>query len=142
MNSAQVPAAACAIRVPSLLRCALEITRIKWLLGRRGLEGALQWIRGRVEGIPCSEEAGSDAVRAVEYHVAMAGALYPARALCLEQSLALYWLLRRQGVAVKYCTGVQPFPFVAHSWLEYQGEVVNDVAEHVKWFAPLPEQLP
>jgi hypothetical protein len=37
---------------------------------------------------------------------------------------------------------VQPYPFQAHAWIEYQGEVVNDVPEHARFFARLPEQLP
>jgi hypothetical protein len=80
-------------------------------------------------------------VKATEHAVAMAGALYPGRALCLEQSLVLYYLMRRQGVAVNYCQGVQPYPFQAHAWIEYDGEPINDVAEHVKRFARLPEEL-
>lgn len=136
------PGAEPAIRVPSVFRCAVEITRIKRRLGRRGLDATLRWVRDRVEGIMCTDDVPIDAVRAVEHRVAMVGALYPARALCLEQSLALYCLLRRQGVAARYRTGVQPFPFVAHAWVEYRGEVINDVAEHVKWFAPLPDPLP
>jgi transglutaminase-like putative cysteine protease len=72
----------------------------------------------------------------------MAGALYLGRAKCLEQSLALYYLLRRQGVAVAYCQGVQPYPFRAHAWVEYRGQVINDVPEHARFFARLPEQLP
>lgn len=130
------------VRVPSVIRCAIEITRIKRRLRGRGLDATLRWVRRRVDGIACTDDAAVDAIRTVEHRVAMAGALYPARALCLEQSLALYCLLRRQGVAVRYRTGVQPFPFIAHAWVEYRGEVINDVAEHVKWFAPLPEPLP
>jgi hypothetical protein len=44
-------------------------------------------------------------------------------------------------VAVRYRQGVQPFPFKAHAWLEYRGEVINDVPEHAKQFTPLPESL-
>ena len=72
----------------------------------------------------------------------MAGALYPGRALCLEQSLALYYLLRRRGVPVRYCQGVQPYPFEAHAWVEYGGTPINDVIDHVTLFARFPDQLP
>lgn len=141
-RSDAVPAVRRVIHVPSVLSCAAEITRIKRRLRGRGLDATLRWVRKRVDGVACNEDFPIDVVRAVEHRIALAGALYPARALCLEQSLALYCLLRRQGVAVRYRTGVQPFPFVAHAWVEYRGEVINDVAEHVKWFAPLPEPLP
>ena len=80
--------------------------------------------------------------RTAEYRVAMVGALYPGRARCLEQSLTLYVLLRCKGVAVKYRHGVKRYPFQAHVWIEYQGQVINDVSEHVEQFAILPDQLP
>jgi len=81
-------------------------------------------------------------VQATEYAVAMAGALYPGRAKCLEQSLAVYYLLGRRGAPVRFRMGVQSHPFLAHAWVEYQGQPITDVAEHVKWFAPLPDELP
>jgi hypothetical protein len=128
--------------VPSVLQCGLTIAWMKLLLGTLGFTGTLRWIRRRVTHVSPSCAATLDEVRAVEYAVAMAGALYPGRAKCLEQSLTLYYLLRRCGVAVRYCQGVQPHPFEAHAWVEYLGEVVNDVPEHVRFFARLPEQLP
>jgi hypothetical protein len=130
------------LRVPSVLRCGMTIARIKWLLGTSGFEGTLAWIRARIENIPATATAELDRVRALEYAVAMAGALYPGRARCLEQSLTLFYLLRRQGVAVKYCQGAQPYPFQAHAWIEYRGEVINDVPEHSQFFARFPDQLP
>jgi transglutaminase-like putative cysteine protease len=108
----------------------------------QGYEGALGWVRRRVDGVPATSTASVEAVRAVEHRVAMAAAFYPGRALCLEQSLALYLLLRRRGVAVRYRQGVQSHPFQAHAWVEYRGEVINDVAEHTERFTPFPDQLP
>jgi len=81
-------------------------------------------------------------VKTAEWSVAMAAAFYPGRAQCLERSLVLYYLLRRQGIPVQYCHGVQPFPLVSHAWIEYQGEVINDVPERVREFARFPDQLP
>jgi hypothetical protein len=68
--------------------------------------------------------------------------LYPGRARCLEQSLVLYYLLRRRGVALHYRQGVMPHPFQAHAWIEYRDEVITDVAEHAAQFACMPDQLP
>jgi hypothetical protein len=118
------------------------ITWLKILLRVRGFRATLDWIRDRIEHLAATSEARLETVMAVEYAVAMAGALYPGRAKCLEQSLTLYYLLRGQGVAAVYCQGVQPYPFQAHAWIEYQGKVINDVAEHARFFARLPEQLP
>jgi hypothetical protein len=115
---------------------------IKLALKARGFERTIGWIRREIGEIPATESASMDTVKAAEYAVAMAGALYPGRAKCLEQSLVLYYLLRRQGVALQYCHGVQPYPFRAHAWIEYRGRVINDVPEHALQFARLPERLP
>lgn len=123
-------------------QCWFTIAAIKTGLRTRGFGRTIQWIRRRVEAVPEVTLVNSEVIKTTECAVAMAGALYPGRALCLEQSLTLYCLLRRQGVAVKYCQGVQPYPFRAHSWVEYNGEPINDVAEHVRSLARLPDQLP
>lgn len=130
------------LTVPSVFRCGVLMAWFKVLLRARGFLGTLEWIRRRIEPLPAISEAGLETVKAVEYAVAMAGALYPGRAKCLEQSLTLYYLLRIQGVAAVYCQGVQPYPFQAHAWIEYQGDVINDVPEHIRYFARLQEQLP
>jgi hypothetical protein len=130
------------IRVPSVLRCAATLFAVKASLRCLGFARTIQLIRRRMEGVPESGDDNIDAIKATEYAVAMAGAFYPGRALCLEQSLALYCLLRGQGVAVRYRQGVQAHPFAAHAWVEYGGVVLNDVQERIKPFAPLPELLP
>jgi hypothetical protein len=74
-----------------------------------------------------------------ERRVALACAFYPGRALCLERSWVLYYLLRHQGIDVRFATGVKVDPFGAHAWVEYQGVPLNDVAEHVALYARLWE---
>jgi hypothetical protein len=130
------------IRIPSVPRCWFMISVVKLLLKIRGFGRTIQWIRQRVKGVAAASSVDVETVKRAEFAVAMTGAFYPGRALCLEQSLTLYYLLRRQGIGVKYCQGVQPYPFEAHAWIEYRGEVINDVAEHARLFARLPEQLP
>jgi hypothetical protein len=130
------------IRIPSVLRSGLTISFMKLMLRVRGFGRTIKWIRERVVGVPATTVVDVEIVRRAEHAVAMAGAWYPGRALCLEQSLALYYLLRRQGVPVKYCPGVRPYPFGAHAWVEYCGEPVNDVTEHVSWYTRMPDQLP
>ncbi len=137
-----VPAGATTVAIPSVFRCGLMIIALKTLLRTRRFAGTIGWIRRRVEGIPVGEPVPMKAVLDVAWAVAIAGSLYPGRAKCLEQSLVLYYILRRRGVAVDYCQGVHPFPFQAHAWIEYAGKPVSDVVEHTKRFARLPELLP
>jgi hypothetical protein len=52
----------------------------------------------------------------------------PRRASCLQQSLALSWLLGRQGIDSELRIGVrkQDGKFEAHAWLERQGRLLYD----------------
>lgn len=45
---------------------------------------------------------------------------------CLPRSLALFRFLRSLGLPVEHCIGLKQFPFLAHAWTEYQGEVLHD----------------
>jgi hypothetical protein len=129
------------IRIPSVLWCGLMIFVVKTALQARGLGWTIGWIRRRVGSISDAALVDAEEVKAAERAVAMAGALYPGRAKCLEQSLVLYCLLRRQRVPIEFRLGVQPQPFLAHAWIEYQGEPINDVAEHVRQFVPMGTEL-
>ena len=71
--------------------------------------------------------------------LAMAAVFYPGRARCLEQSLALYVLLRRRGVPVRLRLGVQPYPFNAHAWVELNGAPLNERVETVRQFVPFED---
>ena len=58
---------------------------------------------------------------------------------CLERSLVLQWLLRRQGCPAELRIGVRPdiAGLDAHAWVEIDGEPVNDRRDIAQAFAPL-----
>lgn len=60
------------------------------------------------------------------------------RANCLQQSLVLWWLLRRQGIETDLRIGVRKHEqrFEAHAWVEYLGIVLNDRNDVHQRFAP------
>jgi transglutaminase superfamily protein len=126
------------LRAPPLWVCGLLIGAAKIALKLVDLRRMLRWMNA-CAGVKPSEGVDPSVVAAVERAVALAAALYPGRALCLEQSLVLYYFLRRRAINATFRIGVQAYPFAAHAWVEYRGQPVNDVEEHVKWFAPLPE---
>ena len=68
-------------------------------------------------------------IASVCHTVQGAARFYIRRIDCLEKSMAVYRLLRIRGIVVQLCIGVQKYPFYAHAWVEYQGEVVNDSQE-------------
>lgn len=109
--------------VPSVLRVIALITLIDFTTRTFGLRRTLQWVQ-RSAARPRS--AASPDVAVCAELVATAAAFYPRRALCLEQSLALYLLLRRRNVSAELRLGVQPRPFYAHAWVEVNGTPVNE----------------
>lgn len=60
------------------------------------------------------------------------------RGTCLERSLLLGYLLRRQGWDVQLCFGaaLRGDQCLGHAWLECQGDVVNDRADVAAAFTP------
>ena len=125
------------VGMPSLVEAMLLLAASKMLLWLFGFERTWYWIQRLTSRVPRLREVDPDAVSRAEYRIAMAAALYPGRAACLERSLTLYWYLRRRGVGVHFRMGVQMYPFLAHAWLELEGRAINDVPEHVKRFVPI-----
>lgn len=125
-----------------MARCLVTIAIIKARLFVSGLGPTLRWIRRREVQTPITRLTPQAFLTACEYAVAMAAAVYPGRALCLERSLALFYFARRGGIAVTYHHGVLPLPFAAHAWVEYEGRVVNDVEERLLEFLRLPQVCP
>ena len=51
---------------------------------------------------------------------------YPKSPACLQQSVALSWMLRRRGIPADLEIGVRQSPFESHAWVEVAGNVIND----------------
>jgi Transglutaminase-like superfamily len=62
----------------------------------------------------------------------------PLRTNCLEQSLALWWVLERRGIAAELRIGARKDAdhLEAHAWLELDGKVLNETAEEHLHFVP------
>lgn len=58
--------------------------------------------------------------------VQLACVWYPKRALCLQRSAVTTCLLKIYGVTASMVVGIRPMPFMAHAWVESEGNVVND----------------
>jgi hypothetical protein len=123
--------------VPSVGGTMLRLAVLKAALATAGFGRTWRWIRAKAQRAPERRVVDTALVARTEYAVAMAAALYPGHAACLERSLMLYWHLRRAGVVVTYRMGVQMYPFLAHAWVEYDGVPINDVPEHVRLFRPI-----
>jgi hypothetical protein len=127
------------VRWWSVVSCMVSIALVRRSLAWSGFARTLRRIRNRSERAGIASHPSPDIIAMADRVVALAAALYPGRALCLERSLVLYDRLRHEGAAVELRIGVQATPFAAHAWVTYGGEPVNDSAEHVSHFVVMPE---
>lgn len=67
----------------------------------------------------------------------------PIRPTCLEESLALWYLLGEQGINPQLRIGVRKTDgkFEAHAWVEYQGQTLNQSNEVHKHYAAFDSDL-
>jgi hypothetical protein len=65
------------------------------------------------------------------------------RANCLEQSLVLWWLLRRRGIDAVLRIGARKESdrFEAHAWVELDSQVLNDAAAEHRHFVPFERAI-
>lgn len=127
---------------PGLWRSMMTLSLVRLSLVLLGLGRTVQVIRRLDRHRGSIPQHDAEAARRIEQTVATAAALFPCRALCLEQSLTLYALLRRSAVPARLRLGIQAYPFAAHAWVETNGEPLNDIAEHVAFYTPLEDMLP
>ena len=127
-----------ALRVPGLVRVFVLLALFDGVLRlggmRRGL-GVARRLAGRRRAPAGWEDGGT---RLLAQRVATAAAFYPRRALCLEQSLTLFVLLRRAGAPAELKVGARTMPFAAHAWIELDGEPVNEPRDFIAQLVPFP----
>mgnify|MGYP006189790501 CR=1 FL=1 len=124
-------------RPPGLLSCLATLLCVDVLSRVIGLRRTLSFLR-RVTPATAARSGQDVLIDATAHRVSLAAAFYPRRALCLEQSLTLFVLLRRRGVAAELRLGVQPRPFYAHAWVEAGGRPVSESENLPLTFAAFP----
>lgn len=85
-----------------------------------------------------AEQTRASARRAAQM-VAVACRRQPFRSSCLPRTIVLWNLLRRRGIATDVRIGARSNSqgeFQAHAWLEWNGEVLNDVADVAQQYLP------
>lgn len=123
---------------PHVVTCTVLLAAANLSLKTLGLRRSVRLARRLVKRAPGGADADRGQVMEVARRVATAAAFYPGRAQCLEQSLALFLLLRRRGIGAELRIGVQPFPFTAHAWVEHEGRPVNEREDYVTRLAAFP----
>lgn len=98
---------------------AVGAARVLAHLPPRRIRAVLTLVRGRAAPATHSQVAAAlDAVLGVSV-------LYGGR-YCLQRSLATVLLCRIRGVWPTWCVGVRTAPFVAHAWVEAEGQPVGE----------------
>jgi Transglutaminase-like superfamily len=124
--------------VQALFLLPLTAVALRWP-GFRRWQSALAGL-ARIDAAPAGSLVETAAQRGrVTAHLIRAAACHsPYRASCLQQSLVLWWLLRRQGIHSDLRIGVRKERgrIEAHAWVEHSGTVLNDVGKVHQYFLP------
>ena len=126
--------------MPSMVQCGLALMVLIGALRTIGFARTLRVVRRSTRRVARAGDVPLETAEAVAQRVAMVAGFFPGRARCLEQSLTLYYLLRRLGMEATFRLGVQPVSFAAHAWVEYGGEPVleGELVHTVVAFPELP----
>lgn len=118
-----LPLTALGLRLVGFKRCQTALARLAPVNGAHPTERADSLMRQ---------------ARAAARMVSVAARYGPYRATCLRQSLTLWWLLRRQGIASDLCFGARKEAgrVEAHAWVELQGVALNEAQDVHQRFAP------
>ena len=95
----------------------------------RRIRAVLTLLRRRAT--PATYQQAKDAQDSVLAVSVLCGGRY-----CLQRSLATTLLCRLRGVWPTWCTGVRTAPFVAHAWVEADGQPVGE-PEGPGYYRPL-----
>jgi hypothetical protein len=114
-----------------LAQAAVALPAVAALIRVKGLKGC-QALLARLSPVanPGLRADGSaeSLARGVVRIVTAAAAHGPYRANCLQQSVTLWWLLRRRGLEGELRIGTRKRDghFDAHAWVEFSGRALNE----------------
>jgi len=108
-----------------ILKAIVGFIVFDFVLNTRSLQGLCECIQGwPVKHQPDNPQLPT--VGQVCAAVEQASLWYPKKSLCLQRSAVATWLLRREGIAAELVLAVRSMPFMAHAWVEVNGDVIND----------------
>ena len=122
------------------LRVAVVLPLISLCLKLRGFAATQRWLeKARPKRSSSDRMETTQSVGEIVRAVAAAVRHGLGHSTCLEQSLILWWLLRREGITSQLRIGVRKDgeKFEAHAWVECEGEAIGGpgtVHQHYKAF--------
>jgi hypothetical protein len=116
------------------INAAAALISIKLMLLTLGFARTLRFLTWRTIGRATNVYPDTASLESAARTVVAAAVLIPGRIECLEQSLALWHLLRRRGVGAELTFGMRQYPFGAHAWVTYRGEPLNEDREALRHY--------
>ena len=109
------------------LRAMVALPLIRESLRRRGFQATQASLQKRI-GAPGAPTTDTQRIATTVRMVQAAARHGLGPASCLEESLTLWWLLARQGVASELRIGVRKDAggIKAHAWVEREGAALNE----------------
>jgi hypothetical protein len=125
---------------------ALLLPVVKASLRLRGFKKtreSLEKRQSRGSAEPSATSARSEAVLGISRMVRAAARYGFVRATCLEESLTLWHLLRKQGHGAKLRIGVRKKArkFEAHAWVEHDGTALNQAEQMHRHYAAFESEF-
>jgi len=127
-------------------RATLLLLRIRFSLRRRGFQKTQAWLSAKLPRGAAEQRAPAEAAERVARTCRMVRAAErygPGAATCLEESLALWYLLQAQGLECALRVGVrkQDGAFEAHAWVEREGAALNQSEEQHRHYAAFEGEM-
>lgn len=122
--------------ISSPITCFFVLVATRGALKFAGFRRAIRWALRLAR--PADALANRDGAERQARAVAVAAAFFPGRAICLEQSIALFLVLRWRRIPAVLRIGVQPYPFAAHAWIELDNRPVFENEDDLVKFTPFP----
>lgn len=127
-----------------LLRAVVLLPVISLSLRMRGFGATQKWLQGLLpQKFAVNREKASGEAAIADWAVQTAARYGFAPATCLQRSLALWWLLRRAGIASDLRIGVRKTgeKFEAHAWVECDGAALGEADAAHKHYAAFDAEL-
>lgn len=120
-------------------RVALRLSLVSVCLRLYGFSRTQSWLTRRAPGALAVDSVDGAWTSELSRVVDRVAHILPWRPACLTRSLALWSLLREQGVVGRFCVGARlgPDGVLAHAWVELNGQVLNDAPDVACRFPPL-----
>jgi hypothetical protein len=128
-------------------RAAILLRLVRWSLRLRGYGKTFTWIQKRLRPetpAAVTRPEVREEVQATCRMVRAAVRYSLAQFTCLEESLTLWYLLRKQGIPACLRIGVrnENKKFEAHAWVEHGNEALNQPEELHRHYAAFEQDLP